>query len=316
MDSPDLLPNNKWIYMCRTREDPKSGLWIFICGGEQKLGDHNRSEISIHQNEPGDSAQQLPPSPEHETLMPTSTKLSAIPTQPSRSEKNDHPEYEPLTPLPTDPATDIITQEVPEPIDAEVKLLMTNMVDIVVQRELQSRISAPAGLNEPVSHSPIILIDTPPTDPELRRLNSRKKKHTEYDPSEPTINSFTCIRCDKTFKTKGALARHKQSSHSEYNYECYECGKTFLRKDTVRKHYKITHPDISLPDHLVMNNTKMGAPPQLVKFNVRSKPTAIPPVSQFSQKNKNETTLLETENTPTSHVDIIKKLMDTLQSFK
>jgi hypothetical protein len=198
-------------------------------------------------------------------------------------------------------------QEIPEPVPQEVKTLMTDMLDTIIQEELKASLTPSRGLNEPNTYNPTIIIDPPALDPTVKK---RRIAHKGYDPTNPKMGNkpFICPICDKTFKNKGALVRHEQSNHSDSHYECYECNRKFFRKDSIRRHYNINHKGVPLPTNLVLTSTKMGTPPKLVQFNLKSKPSEKP-VSQFAKQQIKTTTEVD-------KVTLIQQLMDTLQSLQ
>jgi DNA-directed RNA polymerase subunit RPC12/RpoP len=188
-----------------------------------------------------------------------------------------------------------------------VKEVMTSMLNKIETNELmeiQQKISKPCGINIPNKYQPAILIDSPENDPSKNK--KRKLDLPEYDPTNPSITHF-CGDCHKSFKSKGALRRHVQSVHSNENYECEKCGKKVLRKDSIRCHYNAHHKGIPIPSHLVINSSDNSKVPKLVKFNLKSKTTEPAPKSQFSA---------QATKTTDDNSDLIKKLIDTLHSYK
>ena len=48
---------------------------------------------------------------------------------------------------------------------------------------------------------------------------------------------YQCESCGKSFKSKGSLKRHKESTHKEgMMYMCEKCPKQFNRKDMFKRH--------------------------------------------------------------------------------
>ena len=48
---------------------------------------------------------------------------------------------------------------------------------------------------------------------------------------------YQCESCGKTFKSKGSLKCHKESTHKEgMIYICEKCPKQFNRKDMFKRH--------------------------------------------------------------------------------
>ena len=56
------------------------------------------------------------------------------------------------------------------------------------------------------------------------------------------VTNFPCDQCEKVFKRKDQLKRHKQTIHDESFYlECPSCEKIFKRKDKLTQHMKADH---------------------------------------------------------------------------
>ena len=52
--------------------------------------------------------------------------------------------------------------------------------------------------------------------------------------------NFDCILCNKSFKRKDNLQRHRSSiHHRKTEVACSKCDKKFARKDNLKKHKKI-----------------------------------------------------------------------------
>ena len=51
---------------------------------------------------------------------------------------------------------------------------------------------------------------------------------------------FVCIKCDKSYSTKGTYEAHGRWHTGEKNYSCHTCKKAFIQKGTLRKH-EIVH---------------------------------------------------------------------------
>ena len=48
---------------------------------------------------------------------------------------------------------------------------------------------------------------------------------------------YQCESCGKSFKSKGSLKRHKESTYKEgMMYMCEKCPKQFNRKDMFKRH--------------------------------------------------------------------------------
>ena len=69
--------------------------------------------------------------------------------------------------------------------------------------------------------------------------SSDKKEKKRADRLKPYLE---CSDCDKVFRNKGSLKRHKiqHEAHSK-TFPCDHCDKKFTRKDSLSTHYKIVH---------------------------------------------------------------------------
>jgi hypothetical protein len=153
-------------------------------------------------------------------------------------------------------------------------------------RKIKENHPKPIGLNEPQIYLPTKIITSPLTDPaKKRRKRPNQIDLPKYDPEDPTIKkqpNYDCTDCEKSFRTRGSLNRHRLSNHSEKTFSCDECNKTMLRKDSVKKHYQRQHPEVELPTYITMNTGDSLSPYKSVKFNLKSKTTEERPKSQFS----------------------------------
>ncbi|CAL8141539.1 unnamed protein product [Orchesella dallaii] len=52
---------------------------------------------------------------------------------------------------------------------------------------------------------------------------------------------FMCEHCDKLYKTKELLKRHKVVHSGKRPYNCKICNKSFMRQDDVQRHVKTVH---------------------------------------------------------------------------
>jgi hypothetical protein len=194
-------------------------------------------------------------------------------------------------------------------IDPTVSHLMADILDNIEHQELlelQDRLSKPKSVNKPNTYSPTILIPSPNKDPE--KITKTKRSEQEYDPLHPAINILQCDQCSKEFKSKGTLRRHVQANHTKEAFECDICFKKLYRKDSVRRHYRTHHKEAVVPEHLVVSHTDSSKPSKLVRFNLKSKTEATPPVSQFANTDRSETN--------NNNNDLIRKLVETLQSYQ
>jgi DNA-directed RNA polymerase subunit RPC12/RpoP len=312
----NLLPEDKWIYIANKREDMDNGMWVYICSDNNKgentvsknfpINNTNITESAIHAESGIGLANPCYPAGVPPAIQSTNSTDDVQILDPEHNITMENP---PETPqLQVVPVQETVNNKTP--IHPMVKEVMTSMLNIIEENELkeiQKKISKPCGINIPDKYQPAILIESPEQDPSVEK-KKKKKQHLnpEYDPANPAI-THVCGECQKPFKSRGALRRHIQSLHSNENYECEECGKNLLRKDSIRRHYNTHHKGTSIPDHLVINSTDNSKPPKLVKFNLKSKTTEPAPQSQFSAL----TSTVTNDNT-----DLIKKLIDTLQSYK
>jgi hypothetical protein len=321
-----LLPEDKWIYMTRKREDTATGMWFYICSSSLN-GENNVSTPSVINTVTYDSSLNEEPyavqssntigCPVNVTppsdlgiapcVIPCDTNIEVI--NGNVEQTSDINMTSLTTPLPL-PVPVPITRAQAVTIHPEVQQTMDSMLNAIEQleiEEIKSKVSQPLGINIPKKYQPAILIEPPENDP-ATTPKKRKNKHPEYDPLNPRIEhpTYPCNECDKIFKAKGALRRHKQSMHSNETFGCEECGKKLLRKDSIRRHYKTHHKDTPVPEHLIVNNNDNNTPPKIVKFNLKAKSSNPIPMSQFAP----------VATATTNNNDLILKLINTLQSYK
>ena len=60
-------------------------------------------------------------------------------------------------------------------------------------------------------------------------------------------NLLICNPCQKTFSTKGAVKRHKQSIHDKVKFPCSVCDYKASRKEDLAKQNDSVHEGIKYP---------------------------------------------------------------------
>ncbi len=63
-----------------------------------------------------------------------------------------------------------------------------------------------------------------------------------YSSENFLCNMGNCI--NKTFASRYHLNRHQNTTHSNVQYECIQCNKKFKRKDALKKHKEVVHEKI------------------------------------------------------------------------
>jgi hypothetical protein len=345
MANSSILPEDRWIFLCKDRTQDTSGMWLYICGDTSKTGGNQEKLSSINDSHVETESIKDPQlistkKLNHSILTDINIESSSNSMDMQEDITTDKYRKSPSPVLPimkpinvanelsiNNPVASLVMpqlQEVPDPIIPEVRELVQSLVDQVVIEEIKTTITPTSGLNTPYNHEPIIEISSPLMNPEKNKAKRRKIVATEYDPENPSMNHrpFQCEDCPKSFKLKGTLERHVQSNHRNENYKCDECGKKLLRKDSVRRHYKLHHKGVQLPEFLVIDSTNTSKPSKVVKFNLKSKTSdnTTVPVSQFassSQSNMNNDSSTSTNMiTPEAPNDLLKQILATLQSYK
>lgn len=69
-------------------------------------------------------------------------------------------------------------------------------------------------------------------------LNKSQILLTNYLTSYLGTKMFSCDECEKKFRQKRDLARHKYTHTGEKPFSCDTCGKKFARKDKMRIHMR------------------------------------------------------------------------------
>ena len=60
------------------------------------------------------------------------------------------------------------------------------------------------------------------------------------------VDGFTCLDCNKQFKSKGSLCKHQKEFHSSLR-EIHNCGKAFSRKSNLEAHEEVMHKGEGFP---------------------------------------------------------------------
>lgn len=329
-----FLPEDKWIYCTRNKQETDTGLWFYICNDEAGQNKPKMYSFITGRDTPSLDTNKIVDDKEQDQDLITKTvniitDVDTVPTPIEILVKNKEDTYnnmpkptgEPTHEKDTMTATDIIPKLLNNNedllgIDPPTSMSTTD-IEPLIHTAINDKTSEEPdntpklGINRPLFYDPTICISSPKTDPEKK---GKKRRHTEseYDPENPDIaKSHMCKKCDKSFMSKGSLLRHTQSNHSNESYQCEECGQKLVRKDSIKRHYRKYHPGISYPNHLIVNNNNTATPPKLVKFNVRSKSPV--PTSQFAELQPTETKQKEPDN---KKDEILNKILETLMSLK
>ena len=72
---------------------------------------------------------------------------------------------------------------------------------------------------------------------------SMEVKESLTEKSFATESSNECGECEKSFKRKDELNRHKLTHQPMGRYECFYCSKSYSRSDHRHRHIKKSHPN-------------------------------------------------------------------------
>ena len=60
----------------------------------------------------------------------------------------------------------------------------------------------------------------------------------DHEEEIPTMNTYSCDSCGKTYKALANLKRHLDDTHSEKLFQCETCDKQFTAKRNLLSHHK------------------------------------------------------------------------------
>jgi DNA-directed RNA polymerase subunit RPC12/RpoP len=63
----------------------------------------------------------------------------------------------------------------------------------------------------------------------------------DHEEELPTMNTYSCDSCGKTYKTLANLKRHLDDTHSDKLFQCETCDKQFTAKRNILSHHKRRH---------------------------------------------------------------------------
>lgn len=63
----------------------------------------------------------------------------------------------------------------------------------------------------------------------------------DHEEEVPTMNTYSCDSCGKTYKTLANLKRHLDDTHSYKLFQCETCDKQFTAKGNILSHHKRRH---------------------------------------------------------------------------
>ena len=70
----------------------------------------------------------------------------------------------------------------------------------------------------------------------------KSNANRDYAECFKNVDEFECDQCEKVFKRKDVLKRHKQTVHeTSLDLQCSSCEKSFKRRDKLTKHIKLEH---------------------------------------------------------------------------
>lgn len=61
--------------------------------------------------------------------------------------------------------------------------------------------------------------------------------------SESKVQKYACPDCDKSYRAKETLNRHRKNHSRQVDHVCHVCHVGFRRKDLLLRHYKIHRND-------------------------------------------------------------------------
>ncbi|KAL9700491.1 hypothetical protein quinque_003932 [Culex quinquefasciatus] len=69
---------------------------------------------------------------------------------------------------------------------------------------------------------------------DVTALRSHLRSHAD-------VRNFKCPDCDKTFKFRKDVVRHKKAVHANERFTCKYCSKSYVRNDKLRQHIERSH---------------------------------------------------------------------------
>jgi uncharacterized Zn-finger protein len=88
---------------------------------------------------------------------------------------------------------------------------------------------------------------------EIEQLSHSPGSAEQTSPGQPSdIKSqrYQCPDCDKSYRAKETLNRHRKNHSRHVDHICHVCNVGFRRKDLLLRHYKIHRGDESTSGHL------------------------------------------------------------------
>ncbi|GFQ92282.1 uncharacterized protein TNCT_333901 [Trichonephila clavata] len=130
----------------------------------------------------------------------------------------------------------------------------------------------------------------------------------EDDVDEEKI--FSCSDCNKTFKHKKNMKRHKKNVHGTNEYKCNHCNKNFARFDNLKRHLKLH--EVSTVNTSENQRQRLNSSPQLGPSGYQA------PAAEERRNNTISRACLNTFQTYTISTDsnFIKNLHGFLQNSK
>jgi uncharacterized Zn-finger protein len=79
------------------------------------------------------------------------------------------------------------------------------------------------------------------TLPPLKNFHIQTYLKPKQQLNKSAVRNFKCVICNKCFKRKEHLFRHKDTHFSLKKYNCNVCDKKFSRNDNLKSHVKLVH---------------------------------------------------------------------------